>query len=167
VKSAPEILFYCLERRSIEDILPGLLERTIERGWRAVVRVDSNERLNGLDAYLWSYSEQSFLAHGTGQIGHASRQPIYLTTENENPNGANVLFLAGGEIPSQWDNVKFAEFNRVVVIFDGQNAETASAAQASWQNAQQSGHNAAFWRQNASGKWEQHAAPGKAQTPSP
>ncbi len=155
MKSAPEILFYCLERKSVEDILPGLLERTIERGWRAVVRVDSTERLSALDLHLWSYSEQSFLAHGTAQTGYASRQPIYLTTDDENPNGASVLFLAGGELPVQWDGGYFAGFNRVVVIFDGQNSETAGAAQVSWRNAQTSGHKAALWRQSPSGKWQE------------
>jgi DNA polymerase III subunit chi len=155
VNSTPEILFYCLERRSLEDILPGLLERTAERGWRAIVRVDSQERMNALDLHLWSYSEKSFLAHGTPQSGHSSRQPVYLTTGDENPNGATVLFLSGGEIPSQWAAGKFATFARVVVIFDGQNPELSRAAQTSWQSAEQAGHAAVFWRQSASGKWEQ------------
>ena len=156
--SSPEILFYCLERRGLEDVLPGLLERTAERGWRAIVRVDSDERMSALDLHLWSYSEQSFLAHGTPQTGYPSRQPVYLTMGDENPNGAAVLFLTGGEIPSQWTMEKYAKFARIVVIFDGQNAELLCAAQASWRSAQQSGHAAAYWRQNASGKWERQAA---------
>jgi len=93
------MLFYCLERKSIEDIIPGLLERTTERGWRAIVRLDSTERMNALDVHLWTYSDQSFLAHGTPETAYPSLQPIYLTTGDEQPNSANVLFLAGGEIP--------------------------------------------------------------------
>jgi DNA polymerase IIIc chi subunit len=50
-----------------------------------VVRVGSAERMETLDAHLWTFSEQSFLAHGTARDGHPSRQPIYLTTEDENP----------------------------------------------------------------------------------
>src|SRR5690242_17594034 len=151
----PEILFYCLERKSIEDIIPGLLERTTERGWRAIVRVDSTERMNSLDSYLWTYSDQSFLAHGTPETAHPSRQPIYLTTGNENPNAARVLFLAGGEIPSDWDTSGIANFSRVVVLFDGQNPELLKAARDSYANAARRGGSAVFWRQNASGKWEQ------------
>ena len=152
-----EILFYCLERKSIEDIIPGLLERTTERGWRAIVRVDSAERMNALDVHLWTYSEQSFLAHGTPQTAHPSRQPIYLTTGDENPNTARVLFLAGGEIPLDWNASRFADFSRLVVLFDGQDTALLNRARASWQEALQSGHSAVFWRQNQSGKWEQRS----------
>jgi len=150
-----EILFYCLERKSIEDILPGLLERTIERGWRAVVRTDSKERMNALDNHLWTWSDQSFLAHGTEDAGHPSLQPVYLTTGEENPNTSSVLFLAGGEVPSHWDASRFAGYARVVVLFNGQDTELLAAARASWREAQACSHQVAFWRQNAAGKWEQ------------
>ena len=149
-----EILFYCLERKTVEDILPGLLERTIERGWRAIVRVDSDERLRALDVHLWTYAEQSFLPHGTHETGYASQQPVYLTTGSENPNDATVLFIAAGEIPCDWPG-PFEKFARVVVMFDGQNPANASAARHSWLAAQRAGHSAAMWRQNSSGKWEQ------------
>jgi len=151
------MLFYCLDRKSVEDIIPGLLERTTERGWRAIVRLDSTERLNALDAHLWTYSDQSFLAHGTPNTAHPSRQPIYLTTGDEYPNAASVLFLAGGDIPLDWNSTRFADFSRVVVLFDGQDAKLFNAARASWQNAAQSGYTAVFWRQSQSGKWEQRS----------
>ena len=150
-----EILFYCLERKSIEDILPGLLERTIERGWRAVVRTDSTERMNALDNHLWTYSEESFLAHGTEAAGHPSLQPVYLTTGDENPNSSSVLFLAGSEVPSHWNAPRLAGYSRVVVLFNGQDTDLLAAARSSWHEAQACGHQPAFWRQNASGKWEQ------------
>lgn len=151
-----EILFYSLERKSIEDVLPGLLERTVERGWRAVVRTDSKERMDALDNHLWTWSDQSFLAHGTRETGDPSLQPVYLTTGEENPNGSSVLFLAGGEVPSHWEAARFTGYARVVVLFNGQDAEVLAAARASWREAKACGHQLAFWRQNAAGKWEQH-----------
>ncbi len=151
-----EILFYCLERKSIEDILPGLLERTIERGWRAVVRTDSKERMNALDNHLWTFSDQSFLAHGTEGTDHSSLQPVYLTTGEENPNTSSVLFLAGGEVPSQWQAPRFAGYARIVLLFNGQDEEILAAARTSWREALAGGHQVAFWRQNPAGKWEQH-----------
>ena len=36
-----ETLFYHLERRSLEDILPGLVEKSLQRGWRAAIKTDS------------------------------------------------------------------------------------------------------------------------------
>jgi len=96
-----EVLFFHLERASLEDTLPVMLERTRERDQkRAVVRIGTPERMETLDAHLWTYSEQTFLAHGTAAEGHKSRQPIYLTTENDNPNQAQVLFLVDGAVPA-------------------------------------------------------------------
>lgn len=155
IAAVPEILFYSLEQKGLEDLLQGLLERSLERGWRAVVRLDSAERMNALDTHLWTYSEPSFLAHGTPEIGHSSRQPVYLTTGHENPNGASVLFLAGVEAPARWDGREFSRFERVVVLFYGQDAKVAAAARASWNEARRSGHKTALWRQNSAGKWEQ------------
>ena len=91
-----EVLFYQLDRRPLESVLPELLEKCLERNWRTVLQVGSEERLAALDAHLWTYGEESFLPHGTAKDGRAEAQPIYLTTGGENPNGATVRLLADG-----------------------------------------------------------------------
>ena len=149
-----EALFYHLERKSLEDVLPGLLERTRERGWRAVVQVGSAERMAALDTHLWTYSEPSFLAHGTGAEGHQSRQPIFLTTEEENPNGAHVLFLVGGAMPADWSSPQLAGLERIVMLFDGRDPETLQAARSAWRHAKEAHHDATYWKESPNGKWE-------------
>lgn len=149
-----EALFYHLERKSLDDVLPGLLERTRERGWRAVVQVGSAERMAALDTHLWTYSEPSFLAHGTAAEGHKPRQPIFLTTEEENPNGAQVLFLVGGAIPTDWSSPRLAGLERIVLLFDGRDPETLDAARAAWRNAKEASHDATYWKESPNGKWE-------------
>ena len=152
-----EALFYHLEHRTMEDVLPGLLERTRERGLRALLRVGSAERMEALDAHLWTYSEQTFLAHGTAAEGHPSRQPIYLTTEQENPNKAEVLFLVGQAMPADWGAPSLAEFTRIVVLFEGRDPEALGGARAAWQNAKEAGHDVTYWKESPSGKWEKQA----------
>ena len=152
-----EALFYHLERKSLDDVLPGLLERTRERGWRAVVQVGSAERMAALDTHLWTYSEQSFLAHGTAAEGHQTRQPIFLTTEEENPNGAHVLFLVGGAMPADWSSPRLAGLERIVLLFDGRDPETLDAARAAWRNAKEASHDVTYWKENPNGKWEKQA----------
>src|SRR5690606_3775346 len=90
--AATEVLFYHLERQPLERVLPSLLERTLERGWRAVVQASSDERLEALDAMLWTYRDDSFLPHGTARAGSPALQPIFLTTRDETPNDAGVRF---------------------------------------------------------------------------
>ena len=84
-----EVLFYHLQRKPLEKALPELLEKSYERGWRVVVQAASDERVDALDAHLWTYSDDNFLPHGTARDSDAAAQPILLTTAEHNPNGAN------------------------------------------------------------------------------
>ena len=83
-----EVAFYHLTRSGLEDTLPRLLGRTLEAGARAVVRCAGAGRLAELDAALWLCPEPAWLPHGTAATGEAELQPIWLTTEDDVPNGA-------------------------------------------------------------------------------
>jgi len=91
-----EILFYHLQHQPLERVLPTLLEKSLERGWRVVVQTASEERAEALDAHLWTFRDDSFLPHGTWREGDAREQPILLTLHDDNPNGARVRFLIDG-----------------------------------------------------------------------
>ena len=91
-----------------------MLERSLERGWRAAVQAASEERVEALDTLLWTYREESFLAHGTARDGHVEAHPIYLTSGSDNPNGAQVRFLVDG---AELDDA--SPYTRVVYLFDG------------------------------------------------
>lgn len=151
-----EILFYHLERRSLDQVLPGLVERTLARGWRALIRVESAERAQAIDNLLWTWSEESFLPHAQAGDGTSAAQPALITVEDGNPNGAEVLFLAGGAVPISWQEPKDA-FERIVILFDGRDPSELSAARAAWAAARESGRQATYWKQSAAGKWEKQA----------
>lgn len=151
-----EILFYHLERRTLDDVLPELVERTLARGQRAVVRADSAERAQAIDNLLWTWSEESFLPHAQTGEGDPARQPVVITVEEGNANGAQVLFLVGGAMPISFgeDETKFA---RTVVLFDGRDASQLTAARAAWKSAKDGGSEATYWKQSPAGKWEKQA----------
>ena len=116
--SGTEVYFYHLERQTLEDILPGLLERSLERGWRVGVQAASEERVEALDTLLWTYREDSFLPHGTWRDSEASQQPILLTVRDDNPNAAKVRFLLdGAPVPQD-----AGAYERIVLVFDGDDA---------------------------------------------
>jgi DNA polymerase-3 subunit chi len=150
----PEILFYHLERRTLEDVLPSLLEKTRKRGWKASVRVGSAERMEVLDNHLWTFSEQSFLAHGTSADGYSARQPIFLTTEKDDPNDADVLFLVDGEVVDKWDEDSLNKFERIVFLFDGGEGDALNNARSAWKRAKEIGHEVTYWKESADGRWE-------------
>ena len=149
-----ETLFYHLERRSLEDVLPGLLEKSLERGWRALIRTDSAERSDALDNLLWTYDDQSFLAHAQMGDGDAARQPVLITLEEGNPNGAKILFCVGGARPQDWADSSLAELERIVLLFDARDQAALSEARAAWKDAKAGGHDVTHWKESPSGKFE-------------
>ena len=148
----PDVLFYHLERHPLERVLPSLLEKTLERGWRAVVQATSEERLEALDVALWTYKEESFLAHGRAKDGFAAEQPIYLTTGPETPNAAGVRFLVDGA-----ETQDFSGLSRLVYMFDGNDGGAVARARDQWKAARAAGCEVTYWQQNEAGRWEKKA----------
>jgi DNA polymerase-3 subunit chi len=147
-----EVLFYHLDRQPLERVLPELLEKCLDRGWRTVVQVGSEERRDALDAHLWSYRDEAFLPHGTVKDGNAEGQPVWLTAGDDNPNHATVRFLAdGADLPDP------AGYARVVMLFDGQDPDAVDRARAAWKTAKAAGHDATYWQQSERGRWEKKA----------
>jgi DNA polymerase-3 subunit chi len=147
-----ETLFYHLERRSLEEILPGLVEKSLQRGWRAAIKTDTAERSDALDTLLWTYDDQSFLPHAQLGDGEAAGQPVLITVEEGNPNSANIFFYVGGAQPTDWAALN--DLARVVLLFDGRDAEALAAARAAWKEAKGAGHDVTYWKETPSGKFE-------------
>ncbi|MCC6737217.1 MAG: DNA polymerase III subunit chi [Bauldia sp.] len=145
-----EVLFYHLQRQPLEAVLPGLLEKTLERNWRAVVQAGSAERVAALDAHLWTFSDESFLPHGTD--AEPEGQPVVLTAGEGNPNGATVRFFVDGAVPAEAE-----AYQRVVIIFDGNDPAALESARAAWRTMVAAGHAATYWQQNGEGRWEKRA----------
>ncbi|KAA5602211.1 DNA polymerase III subunit chi [Blastochloris sulfoviridis] len=144
-----EVLFYHLQRRTLEQVLPPLLAKCLERGWRVVVQAASDERVAALDAHLWTYDDESFLPHGPAGERDAADQPIVLTTAATNPNGASVRFLVDGA-----DLDDPSAYQRAVFLFDGHDEDAVASARGRWTALKAAGHEVTYWRQDEAGRWE-------------
>ncbi len=147
-----EVLFYHLTESTLEDALPGLLERSLQRGWKAVVQTGSEERRDALDAHLWTFREDSFLAHGSDREPHAADQPVVLTTGQDNPNAAEIRFLVDGASPPD-----IGPYQRAVFLFDGHDADQLEAARGHWKLMKAGGHSVTYWQQTPDRRWERKA----------
>lgn len=144
-----EIGFYHLQRSPLEVALPKLLEKVLEAGKRAVVMAGSDERVDALNAALWTYRPDSFLPHGSAKDGHDEAQPIYLSTSDENPNGAEILILTDGATSD-----RFADYERCLEMFDGRDEHAVEAARARWKSYKAAGHGVVYYQQTDRGGWE-------------
>jgi len=150
-----EIWFYHLQRQTLENVLPGLIEKCLSRGWRVVVQAQSGERLEAIDHLLWTYSDASFLAHGSARDGDASLQPIYLSTGPENPNGAAVrFFIERAPISPALGEPRVCAYTRAINVFDGADDGELTNAREQWRQLKERGFAMAYWRQDETGRWE-------------
>lgn len=146
-----EILFYHLETRPLDAVLPLLLEKTLERGWRAMVETGSRERAEALDAHLWTYRDDSFLPHGIAGEEMDTHQPVLLTTGDDNPNGANVRFYIDRAVPQA-----AGDYQRIVYLFSGLDPEAVAEARLAWK-ALRDGNDVTYWQQEETGRWVKKA----------
>ena len=148
-----EILFYHLQRQPIERVLPGMLEKSLERGWRVIVQASSDERVDALDAHLWTYRDDGFLPHGTWREQDAAAQPVLLTVNDGNPNAASVRFLIEGvAVPPD-----AGSYARIVLVFDGDDDDAVAAARSAWADAKSKGFEATYWQPDEQGRWAKKA----------
>lgn len=148
-----EVFFYHLQRRPLEAVLPALLMKARERGWRAVVQATSEDRLAALDDHLWTFSDESFVPHGREGDTHAPEHPILLTLSEANTNGAQIRFLVeGAALPADP-----AGYERLMVLFDGGDEDALALAREQWRAAKAAGLAATYWQQDAGGRWEKKA----------
>lgn len=147
-----EVLFYHLTESTLEEALPGLLERSLARGWRAVVQTGTEERRDALDTHLWTFRDDSFLAHATEREAYPQDQPVLLTTGADNANGAQIRFLVDGATPPD-----LSAYQRAVFMFDGHDQLQLEAARGHWKMVKAAGHTVTYWQQTPDKRWERKA----------
>lgn len=147
-----EVRFYHMLQKRLEKALPEIVGKALERGFRVVVKAGSRERVEALDSALWTHDPASFLPHGYIKDGTEKDQPIFLTTEEENPNGATVLVLTDGAASDSME-----KFPLCCELFDGNDDEAVAAARTRWKNYKDKGFTLAYFQQDEAGKWEKKA----------
>ena len=148
-----EILFYHLKGQRLEQVLPPLLQKSLERGWRVVVQASTEERIEALDAHLWTWRDDAFLPHGTWREPDPAAQPVLLTLDDENPNQATVRFLVeGAESPAD-----AVAYERLVLVFDGNDPDAVAAARQRCAKAKNDGFEVTYWQADENGRWQRQA----------
>lgn len=149
-----EVRFYHLTEIPLERALPTMLERTLARGGRAVVRGAHRERLGFLNGHLWTYDEAGFLPHGIEGDADAALHPVWLTTGTDCPNGAGTLFLIDG---AEAGTQEMAALDVTAILFDGHDPAAVEHARGQWRGVTDAGLQAVYWAQTPGGGWTKKA----------
>lgn len=146
-----EILFYHLETQPLDRVLPVLVEKSLERGWKVVVETGSEERAEAIDGLLWTYRDDSFLPHARAGGSEDASQPVLITTRPHNPNGAHVRFFVDRAVPQSGEG-----YQRIVFMFSGHDPDAVTDARAAWR-ALKDGNEVTYWQQEPTGRWVKKA----------
>ena len=144
-----EIMFYHLEHKPWEQVLPAQLSRALERGWRCVVQIGREERVEEVSELLWKNESDIFLIHGTKADGREDKQPIWLTSDTDNPNNATVRFFIDGAVVGD-----VSDLARAAILFDGRDETAVIAARADWKRLKTEGHEISYWQQDENYRWQ-------------
>lgn len=147
----PEYWFYHLEGSTIEGVLPGLLEKTLAKGWRALVKLPK-EALPAMDELLWTFKDESFLPHGRDDEPMADWQPILLSHSIEDASGFDAVFLLGGK-----DIANMSGVSRSMIMINGRSQTDVAQERQRWKTLKETGANLSYYQQNAQGRWEKKA----------
>ncbi len=151
-KLLTEIRFYQLGQTPLAKALVGILGKALERDFHAVVLCSSSERLDDLNARLWTVEQAAFIPHGGPKDGDAEHQPVWLTTDaDDNPNGAKLLVLTDGTAAPASLN----HYDMCCVMIDGNDEPALKAARKQWKTFKDDDYVLSYWAQSAAGKWEQ------------
>ena len=147
-----DVLFYHLERAPLERVLPDLLQKSLQKGWRAIVEVEPLERVDALDTMLWTFTDESFLPHGKAGDPRAEEQPVLISNDPDNVNGADIrFFIDGGDVTAH------SGYQRLVYMFHGHDETAVALARVQWKSAADAGLDVTYWQQNSAGAWEKRA----------
>ena len=148
----PEVMFYHLQRQTLAEALPKLMEKVLQSGQKAVVRTADKVLMRSLDTALWVYDPDSFLPHGTEEHGDQALQPVFLTTGDDNPAGAGILVAVDGALPD--DSSQIEEYDRLLYMFDGRDAAVVTKARADWKALKEKTSELSYWQQTETGGWK-------------
>lgn len=143
-----DIRFYHMTRKTLERALPELLAKALERYPRIVVKAADGEQAAALDALLWTYDPGSFMPHSAAVDEFSAEQPVFITAEDMNPNGANMIVLTGGAAAED-----VAAFELCCELFDGNDEEAVKSARGHWAAYKEAGHELTYFQQDEDGRW--------------
>lgn len=147
--------FYHLQQSNLEAVLPDILEKTLAKGWRTLVKIGpsngaADSEMARLDKFLWTYKQDGFLPHGRDDEPMADAHPIILSCTGEKAETADAVILVMGA-----EMQEVAAAKRCITILDGRNEADKAMARKRWKQVKDAGHPTAYWQQNDHGRWVQ------------
>lgn len=146
-----EVRFYHLQKTGEEQALPQIAYKAWQAGHKVVVKTGDEDRVDKLNNALWTFRADAFLPHGSKDDGNQAKQPVWLTTGDDNPNGAKTLITSAGVAAND-----ISSYDLCCAMLDGNNPAQVEEARVRWKAYKEAGHTVSYWQQSDKG-WEKKA----------
>ena len=145
-----QIIFYSTAPFQVEKTLFTLLEKSLEKGNKSLLLFKDKEKCLSINEQLWTYKQNSFLPHISedDQIYDNIDVPVYLSTKNENPFKAELLFSIDGFLPDNIDH-----FERVIIIIDVNDELLNEKYKNYYLDINKNFEDIVFYKSDDNGKW--------------
>ncbi len=145
-----QIIFYSTAPLQVEKTLFALLEKSLEKGNKSLLLFKDKEKCLSINEQLWTYKQNSFLPHilEDDQIYDNIDVPVYLSTKNENPFKAELLFSIDGFLPDNIDH-----FERVIIIIDVNDKLLNEKYKNYYLDINKNFEDIVFYKSDDNGKW--------------
>ena len=145
-----QIIFYSTAPLQVEKTLFALLEKSLEKGNKSLLLFKDKEKCLSVNEQLWTYKQNSFLPHISedDQIYDNIDVPVYLSTKNENPFKAELLFSIDGFLPDNIDH-----FERVIIIIDVNDELLNEKYKNYYLDINKNFEDIVFYKSDDNGKW--------------
>ncbi len=147
-----EIRFYHLQKQTLDQALPAILKKALAGGHKMIVKFPDTESAERMNQHLWTYDPNGFIPHGSKKDGYDSHQPIWLTDQDDNPNGAKTVFTVNNATCEKLEN-----YDLYCHMFDGFNQDMVQNARERWKLYKDRDFTLTYWKQDETGKWSQAA----------
>jgi DNA polymerase III subunit chi len=154
---ATTVRFYQLGLSSLEAAVTGILSKAYQKGVKTTLLTPGPDPSRYWDSLLWRNPVDSFLPHGIGSGPDPEKQPILITEQPDDTNGATLIVLVTPRIvesPKQYD--------MVIDFVDGSSPKALADSRNRYKQYRDQGCKLEYWIQNPDKKWSL-----KNQTPPP
>lgn len=143
-----KITFYQVMNDELIKSSCKILEKCYHNNLKTFVEVADDETKRVLNKNLWTFAQKSFVPHGSDEDPLPEEQPIYISSNEKCPINATCLMLIGKY------RMDIGNFDRILVMIDGNNDQDVKNAKSMADNFNNLGHEVEYYKQNDSGSWQ-------------
>lgn len=144
----PEISFYEVTNENFDKVVCQLIEKCYLLGKKTLVKTDDEGTQELLNKYLWTFSQKSFISHGSIIDPEVAIQPVLLSHKSENLNGASILL----SVSSDYGDI--SSFERVIIVFYENSLLQKENARKLYTKYKKEFGTLTYYKQNPEGAWE-------------